>query len=250
MYLIKRYLAIPLGLLATGGFTVSGYAQQASDDEARLESVSCLVEPGREATLSSHSPGVIDEILVDAGDSVEEGERLFTLRRDTERASLELERERVDYAARTVQRNQQMIEKGMLSDSERDEINTELRLARRQAALARAQLEDRVAEAPFSGVVSSREAEEGEYIDATPVLELSQLDPLRIQAVLPATAYGRLSEDDSVSVQLETPVDERVEARVEHVDGGIDPTSGTLAVEMVLDNPESAIPAGINCRLL
>ena len=251
MRTITRYLSTPLCLmLSLGGLALQAQAQETAETDDGFSEISCLVEPGREATLSSHSPGVIAEIRTEPGDDVAEGERLFALRRDVERASLTLERERVEYASRALQRNQRLIERGMLSDSERDEIDTELRLARRQAQLAVARLDSMVAEAPFSGRIIRQQAEEGEYIDATPVLEIAQLDPLRVVAVLPATAYGRLAVGDSVPVKLEAPVGEQVETKVDHVDGIIDPTSGTFAVELVFDNPKRRIPAGINCQLL
>ncbi|WP_228716787.1 efflux RND transporter periplasmic adaptor subunit [Billgrantia pellis] len=210
---------------------------------------SCLVEPGRQATLSSQVPGVIDTIQVEPGDRVDAGDMLFTLRRNVELASVALERARADYAERRVQRNQRMIERGMLSESERDEIDTEMRLARMQVNLANARLEQMTHRAPFEGLITQRLAEEGEYIDATPVLELVQLDPLRIEAVMPLNAYGAIAVGDQLTVELLAPVEESVMARVRWVDSVIDASSGTFAIGLMLDNAEGSVPAGINCRL-
>lgn len=245
----KGQLAYPVFAVSLSILPMMLHAQETERLEQGFEETSCLVKPGREATLSSHSPGVIEEMLVKPGEDVQEGDRLFTLKRDVERSSLTLERERVNYASRALKRNERLIEQGMLSDSERDEIVTELRLAQRQAALAEARLEDRVARAPFSGRIISLEAEEGEYIDATPVMSLAQLDPLRIELVLPVADYGRVSEGDMLVVALESPVDDEIEARVEWVDSVIDATSGTFLVEMRFSNLNSSVPAGINCRL-
>lgn len=245
--LCRGSLLVALAVPAIG---VPVQAQQdVLTEEQGFEEISCLVEPGRQATLSSHTPGVIDEILVEPGERVEVGDRLFALKRDVERANLQLERARVDYASRQLQRNQRLIERGMLSDSERDEIDTELRLARLQADLASARLDDMVAEAPFSGMITRQQAEEGEYIDATPVLDIVQLDPLRVEAILRLEAYGRIAVGDELEVELLEPVNETVTAEVDNVDGVIDPTSGTFAVEMVFANPSGEWPAGINCRL-
>lgn len=250
MRVTKGQLTSPFLAFSLSVFSLMLHAQEDGRSEQGFEETSCLVKPGREATLSSHSPGVIDEILVEPGEDVQEGDRLFTLKRDVERSSLTLERERVDYASRALKRNERLIEQGMLSDSERDEIVTELSLAQRQAAHAEARLEDRVAKAPFSGRVISLEAEEGEYIDATPVMSLAQLDPLRIELVLPVAAYGRISEGDTLDVALESPVDDEIVAEVEWIDSVIDATSGTFLVEMRFPNSDSSVPAGINCRLL
>lgn len=225
-------------------------AETSPEESAGFGEISCLVEPGRQAILSTQIPGVIDELLVRAGDEVEAGQELFRQVQDIERASVTLEGARAEYASRRLQRNQRLIEQGMLSDSERDELDTELRLARMQVGLANAQLRQRSNAAPFDGLVASLEAEEGEYIDATPVLELVQLDPLRIEAVLPLPAYGRLKIGDRIDVNLHAPVDGTTTAEVERIDGVIDPSSGTFGVGLLLANPDGEIPAGINCSLL
>ncbi|SDK71911.1 membrane fusion protein, multidrug efflux system [Franzmannia pantelleriensis] len=214
-----------------------------------VEDVSCLVEPGRLATLSSQLPGVIDEIQVAPGESVSRGDTLFTLKREVEQASRNLELARAEYAARRLQRNQRMIEQGMLSDSEADELNTDLRVARLQGELAAAQFDQRTSQAPFDGVITQQHAEEGEYIDATPVLELAQLDPLQIEAVLPLAAYGTVAVGDVYEVALASPVERRISAEVSQVDSIIDASSGTFVIQLRLDNPDGEIPAGINCRL-
>ncbi|SES23680.1 RND family efflux transporter, MFP subunit [Vreelandella subterranea] len=214
-----------------------------------IEDVSCLVEPSRLATLSSQLPGIVDAIQVAPGESVERGDTLFTLKREVEQASRRLEAARGDYASRRLQRNQRMIEQGMLSDSEVDELTTDLRLAQLQGELASAQLDQRTSQAPFSGMITQQHAEEGEYIDATPVLELAQLNPLKIEAVLPLAAYGAVSVGDVLEVELASPVDRSYSAEVFQVDSIIDASSGTFIIQLILDNPDDEIPAGINCRL-
>lgn len=235
----------PLLILALVGLPSLGLAQ----DNNPVEATSCLVDPGRSATMSSEVPGMIDEIRVDSGDSVESGDTLYTLKRDVEEASLELENARAQYALRTLQRNQRLIEKGILSESEQDQIDTELSLARLQANQARAQLNEMIGEAPFDGIIASVESEEGEFIDNTPILEIVQLDPLRIDLVMPLEAFDHYEIGDSLDIRLAAPVEETVSAEIERIDSVIDSSSGTFGIRLRLDNTEGEYPAGINCRL-
>ncbi|MEQ5856110.1 efflux RND transporter periplasmic adaptor subunit [Halomonas sp. BN3-1] len=236
-------------IVALGCIAAPALAQDTDLQEPGFGEISCLVEPGRQAALSSQVPGVIERIDVQAGVRVAAGDPLFSLMRDVESASVELERSRAAYASRRMQRNQRMIERNMLSESERDEIDTELRLARLQVNLANARLQQLTTRAPFDGWVSERLAEEGEFVDATPVLELVQLDPLRIEAALPLAAYGRIAAGDVIEVMLSSPVGQRYSAEVIHVDPVIDASSGTFALAMRLANPDEQIPAGIACEL-
>lgn len=234
-----------LTMLALISLPALGIAQENND----IEATSCLVDPGRSSTMSSEVPGIIDEIRVDSGDRVEKGDTLFTLKRDVEEASLELENTRAQYARRTLQRNQRLIEKGILSESERDQISTELSLARLQANQAQAQLNEMVGEAPFDGVIASVESEEGEFIDNAPILELVQLDPLRIDLVMPLEAFNRYEIGDELDIHLAAPVEKAVSAEIERIDSVIDPSSGTFGIRLRIDNHADEYPAGISCRL-
>lgn len=212
--------------------------------------ISCLVEPGRQAHLSTQIPGIVDSILVQPGQQVRRGDVLFRLKRDVELASLELELARAEYAERRFQRSRRLLESNLMSESERDELETELALARRQVNLVRARLRQMETRAPFEGLVTHRHVEEGEYVDAITVLEIVQLDVLRVRAVLPFSQVGRLAKGDTVKVALMGPVNDQTHARVEHVDPMIDPSSGTFVVTLVIENPPAAIVPGINCGLL
>lgn len=234
-----------LTMLALISLPALGIAQENND----IEATSCLVDPGRSSTMSSEVPGIIDEIRVDSGDRVEKGDTLFTLKRDVEEASLELENTRAQYAQRTLQRNQRLIEKGILSESERDQISTELSLARLQANQAQAQLNEMVGEAPFDGVIASVESEEGEFIDNAPILELVQLDPLRIDLVMPLEAFNQYEIGDELDIHLAAPVEKAVSAEIERIDSVIDPSSGTFGIRLRIDNHDGEYPAGISCRL-
>lgn len=248
--LMKTAVSLILVTCACVSLTSSVEAQERDIDVVFGELLSCLVEPGRQATLSSQVPGVIDSIFVEPGDQVNGGDILFTLKREVELASVALEQGRAAYAERSLQRNQRMIDRGMLSESERDEIDTEMRLALMQVNLANARLDQMSHRAPFAGLIAERLAEEGEYIDATPVLELVQLDPLRIEAIMPLTAYGAIDVGDSLAVELLAPIERVVRAEVVRVDRVIDASSNTFAVGLRLNNSGGNIPAGINCRLI
>lgn len=231
-------------------FLVYVAAYPAHGSERHFDEVSCLVEPGRQATLSTRLPGVIDEIRVRTGDVIKEGDTLFVQGHDVEQASLALENARAQYAQRRLARNQRLIERGMLSESERDELDTELRLAQMQAGLARAQMIQRSTQAPFNGVVTRVVAEEGEYVDGTPVLELAQLDPLRINVVLSLESFGSFEVGEILGVYLNAPVNNELSAKVDNIDSIIDASSGTFGIDLIIDNPDFIYPAGIACTLL
>lgn len=241
--MVKKSVSISLSYVVCALLMVPTGAQ------ANTQAVSCLVEPSKSAVLSSGVPGLLESVDVQRGEEVQQGQVLFSLNRDVEQASLALESARIAFAQRTLERNQRLIERGILSDSERDEMDTELSMARLQAGLAEARIEERIIKAPFSGIISSLESEEGEYIDNTPVMQLVQIDPLELELVLPLNAFDRFSVGEVMDVELVEPVGQSMPAEITSIDRFIDPSSGTFVIYLTLDNSDYAIPPGINCRL-
>ncbi|RUR31851.1 efflux RND transporter periplasmic adaptor subunit [Vreelandella andesensis] len=240
---------VKISALASLPFLVSTLLVVPSISQADIQAVSCLVGPSKSATLSSGVPGLLETIDVQRGEEVEREQVLFSLNSNVEEASLALESARVAFAQRTLQRNQRLIERGILSESERDEMDTELSIARLQADLAEARIADRIIQAPFPGIISSLESEEGEYIDNTPVMQLVQIDPLELELVLPLSAFGRFSVGDVIDIELVEPVGESMPAEITSIDRFIDPSSGTFVIYLALNNTDNVIPPGINCRL-
>lgn len=233
-----------------GALTGSTVAQSAQSASAITEPLSCMVEPSQRVLLSTAVPGIARRVLFERGDMVQAGGTLVELHGDVERAQLALANERVQFARRRLARNREVISRQLVSAHEADELRTELRLAELEAHRAQAELERRTIVSPFTGIVHDRRVSVGEYVAVEPFAELIALDPLHVELVLRAQAFGLLREGMELSLQLLAPVNAGRTARVALLDRAIDSGSGTFRVRAVLANPDLALPSGINCRLL
>jgi len=82
------------------------------------------------------------------------------------------------------------------------------------------------------------------------VVKIARIDPLRVEAVLPAERFGTIAPGQAVSLMLSLEGREVVhEARIERVDPVLDAASGTFAVRLQLPNSDAAIPSGLECRM-
>ena len=88
-----------------------------------------LIEPSETIEVSSQIPGVIDEITVERGDLVEKGQVVARLKSGVEQAAIALAKARVEFGKRKVNRNDELFQKRLISAHERDEIDTELKIA-------------------------------------------------------------------------------------------------------------------------
>lgn len=212
-----------------------------------LELLGCILEPSVKVHVSSPVPGVISDVRVRRGDHVKKGDVLFGLRDGVQAAGVELARVKARFAERKKERNKDLFQGDLLSPYERDEIETEMRIAQSELALKEAELALRIAYSPFSGVITERHFGAGEYVSVDPVISLAALDPLHVDMLLPASYFGRVKQGEILIVHPEAPVNGEYETKVSIVDPLVDPASGTFRVQLVLPNPSVKLPAGVRC---
>ncbi len=243
---------------------------------ASLAALDCLIQPHQVVQVGSPSPGVIDHVLVERGDLVQRGQPLVQLNASVERAALAVARERAaqtgdatvasssrELAQRELLRAEELHQQQYVSRTYLDKLRAEAGVAEgrsdqakerrslstREADLAAAQLEQRTVRAPISGVVLERLMSPGEYVDQKPMLRLAAIDPLRVDVLVPAAAFGQISVGMAGRVTPEILNRSVHSASVKTVDRVIDAASNTFRVRLELPNPGNALPAGLRCKL-
>lgn len=240
------------------------------------DAVDCLIEPWQRITLSAAIEGVVEEVLVDRGDVVEKGDVLARLESSVERARVRSAQSlaqavgtirsgeaRLEFANSELERQRRLDAEKVVSQRDFDEARSSkmvaeaelltAREARTQAELdlahARAVLERRTIRSPISGVVVDRILSPGEYADPPQILELAQIDPLRVEVFAPLQLFGTVRPGMEADVVTEDPVGGTHRATVTVVDPIVDAASGTFRIRLELPNPDHALPAGLQCRV-
>jgi RND family efflux transporter MFP subunit len=239
----------------------------------------CLLEPRQMVELRSPVEGLIDKVHVERGGAVRKGQVLVELNTTVERATLALAshraemsgrlesaRNRVVFSKAKMARAAQLVNDSFISTQARDEAQTELRLAeselkdaeenQQQAQLemrrAAELLEQRLLRSPFDGYVVDRLLNPGDLAESgtgrRPLLRLAQLDPLRVEVVLPQSAYGHIAPGSPARVSVEGQA-QPLTASVKLVDRVIDAASGMFGVRLELPNPGQRIPSGARCTI-
>ncbi|MDD2845441.1 MAG: efflux RND transporter periplasmic adaptor subunit [Rhodoferax sp.] len=239
----------------------------------------CLIEPNQTVEVRSSVEGVIEKVLVKRGDRVRAGQLLVQLESSAERSAVESARfraeaggrlaaakNRFDYASKKQIRSQELHSQNFVSAQVRDESDaekriseSELRDAQENMELARYEyrhaqdlLNRRMLRSPFNGVVMDRMLNPGDLAEAgtgrKPILKLAQVEPLRVEVVLPLAAYGKLKSGDSAEVMPEG-LGGRYTAKVSVIDSVFDSASGTFGARLELPNTAGKLPAGIRCRV-
>ena len=216
---------------------------------ANLPVLGCLLEPSKRVAISSPVAGVIDEIPLERGSVVEQGQLLFRLRSEVQTAAVDLARVKVGFAERTSQRNAELFEDDLLSSYERDEIETEHLLAEMELKVAVEELNMRTVSSPATGVVVDKYSDVGEYVSTDPVLEIAALDPLHAEVLLPYERFREFSVGDEMTIVLAAPLAGSYKATISIIDPVIDSGSGTFRLRLEVPNQGFSIPAGVTCQL-
>ncbi|MBI3898162.1 MAG: efflux RND transporter periplasmic adaptor subunit [Gammaproteobacteria bacterium] len=208
-----------------------------------------LIEPNMTVELRSSVDGVIESIAVDRSAVVKQGQELVKLRAGVEEAALALAETKSEFDKRKQSRAQQLYAKNAIPFSDKDEADANARISEQQMRHARETLNLRIIRSPISGVVAERYLSPGESVKDKTILKLVQINPLRIELVLPASAFGQIQKGMSAQVQPELGSVGPLNATVTVVDKVIDGASGTFAVRLEIPNPTQAIPSGLRCKV-
>jgi RND family efflux transporter MFP subunit len=239
-------------------------------------SFDCMVMPNEVIEIGSAITGLIQEIPVERGEYVEAGQVVARLESTVEEAAVrvaeararrrgELESSKVslDLGKKRRDRAVSLFRRDSLSLDTREEVETEATLAaleleqaRENLQIASLQLDQATAflkrhtiRSPISGFVIERLMAPGEVVDEETMLRIAQVDPLRVEVILPSQLFGRVQHGDRAEIVPEPPLDRARTAEVSIVDPLIDGPSGTFGARLLLPNPDRDLPAGLRCQV-
>lgn len=239
----------------------------------------CLIEPSQTVEIRSAVEGVIEKVHVQRGDRVKAGQVLVQLESGAEASAVQLAkaraeaqgrlasaRNRLEYAGKKLDRTSNLQTQNFVSAQARDEAEAEKRILESELLQAREDREQagyehrhaqdilarRTLRSPFNGVVLDRMLNPGDLAEAgtgrKAILKLVQIEPLRVEVVLPIAAWGKLKPRMAAEVTPEG-LGGRYAATVTVIDSVFDTASGTFGVRLELPNAEGKVPAGIRCRV-
>lgn len=241
-----------------------------------VEQFECLIEPKMTVMVGAPTQGIIDNVEVKRSEFVSKDQVLATLQSDVEEAAMKHSQVRatmqseiqareadLELAQLNLDRIDTLHKKKLVPSQQRDEAYAQLEVAKMAVKQAKdnkrlywyeytrskAVVERRVIRSPISGVIVEQRAYPGEFVNENPIVTIAQIDPLKVEAILPAKFFGQFKVGMQASVIPEINPDNHLEGTISAVDRLIDTASGTFSVHLELDNPDNTIPAGQRCSV-
>lgn len=201
--------------------------------------------PGRRVTLHAQTTGMLISLGAEEGDTVEEGEVLAVIdlqdrQEKVYAAKASLKQLKIEFEAA-----HRLFEKGLQSESQYSQALAAMRQAQAQLKALELDLKNTHIFAPFSGILETRPVEIGDYIDRgkTVIGTLIELNPLKVEGFVTEREVGGLKH--GMPCTLEGPSGEAWEGTVSYISQDADLASRTFRVEVLLDNEDATLPAGL-----
>lgn len=266
--LVALFLAIPSGCKKAAPPPVTSEATAAVDvakaEVTEVDAPESLRLTGtlrgkKETDLAANVAGRVLRTFVERGTEVKEGAVIAEV--DVASAALSLKEAKVQVeTSKTLQdindadcaRYEQLKAKGAVTDLEYDQVTAKcktaplnLEAARARQSLLAKNVGDGQIRSPFSGVVTERYIEVGEYVQPpSRVVSLAQVDELRLEFSLPEAHFPHVKVGARVSFRVVAYGDESFEGEVVHVSGAVRETRDVL-VEAKVSNPDKKLVPGM-----
>ena len=232
-----------------------------------------LIQSNEVIDIGSPVEGIVANVAVERSGVIKKGDTLVNLESSVEQATLDkalamakfggeirLQETNLAFAERVHQRIKDL---PGVSTHDKDKAATEIILSRQR--LQKAKEEKKLAEleykrvlalltrcavkSPISGVVVERFVSPGEHVNDQPLLRIAQIDPLRVDVILPSGMFGRIAPGMSAVITPELPEYGEQRAIVSIVDRIIDSASNTFGVRLELPNKDHMVPSGLKCTV-
>ncbi len=213
------------------------------------------------ARLSSEVSGLVETLQVEVGDYVKAGDVLLQLDDEIEALSLaatvattrQAEAELAD-ARRRFKDAKRLRKQNTISENEIQLREAEVRidkavLQRQTADMKRQQatVQRYLLRAPFSGVISERHTEIGEWIvPGKPVLTLVAIDELRADFRVPQEFFKAIDKNTGVSVSLDALAGKTYVGKIKTVVPVSDPSARTFLIHVVIQDMDIKMTPGMS----
>lgn len=208
------------------------------------------IEAFAEADVVTKVDGEVRELLAEEGDVVDKGQILAKLDGDRLRLELNESRARLEKLRRDFERNNELQDKGLISEGEFEKIQYELEALQASYNLASLEVDYTQIRAPIGGVVSERYIKLGNTINTgDPVYRVTSLDPLVAYLHVPERAFRQIAAGQPVYISVDALTGPPFVAAVTRISPIVDPATGTFKITIEIHDTERRIKPGMFARM-
>ncbi|MEL6681052.1 MAG: efflux RND transporter periplasmic adaptor subunit [Pseudomonadota bacterium] len=204
--------------------------------------------PDRITSIRAEAGGQVTQVLAARGDFVEAGQELGRVDAETARAQLLQAQTSLQQAKRDFDNAVALQVRGVATEDRVSQARAAQAAAEAAVTQAQQQLDNTVIRAPFPGRLNDLTLDQGEFVGIGDVVaEVVDNDPLTVMIQVPQIALSRIETGQMAEVEFITG--EKRTGQVGFVGSNADQQTRTFRVEIVFENPDSVMPAGLSARI-
>ena len=202
-------------------------------------------------TVSADLPGIVDRIEFESGRRVSAGQELVQLDVSQEKSQLAAAEAQSKLTRANLQRADQLLQKGVLSQAEHDRMEAEASQADAQVGEIKATIERKRIRAPFAGVLGIRQVNRGQYLTGgAAVVPLQSMDPIYVNFSLPQQEVAALRIGAEVHVSADSVEATNLTGKITAINSVIDESTRNVQVQATLRNSGGKLRPGMFVNVL
>lgn len=197
-----------------------------------------------EVELRSEVSGKITDIYLEEGKTVKKNQLLIKINDSELKAQLQRAQFRLDLATERERRQQQLLEKGGISQEDYDATLNEVNVLKSEVQLIKAQIDKTEIRAPFAGRVGLKYVSDGSYISPTTrIASLQNINPVKLDFSVPERYVNRVKTGDKITFTVQG-TEKVFEGEIYAIEPKIDSQTRTLQLRALSNNDEGLLVPG------
>lgn len=233
--------------------------QVTTNDNSPILSVSGTIQSANSADLSTRMMGFVNKVLVNVGDKVTKGQLLVSinntdLQAKSAQVNASITEANADFnnAQKDYNRFKSLFADNSASQKELDDMTARYEMAKARLEAAKQMKNEVNAQyaytnitAPFSGVVTSKNVEQGDMANpGVPLISMESPGSFEVMAMVPETEISQIKNGTEVDVIVKS-INERINGKVTEVSTSSKKTGGQYLVKVALDKTDANILSGM-----
>jgi RND family efflux transporter MFP subunit len=207
----------------------------------RLREFPAVVQAAKVAQLTFRVAGEVTQLPARPGTEVTQGDLIARLDPTDYQLAVNQAKARYELAASQYERNKVLVEEGVMSDAQFDQIESELAVAKSNYETAKANLRYTRLTAPFDGVVANLAVEAYENVQAKqPIVTLQISNAIDVSIQVPETLFARVKRqtDYQPEVRFDAAPEQTYPAHLKEWDSQSDGATNSYEVVFTLPKPD------------
>ena len=205
--------------------------------------------PNKRVLMRSEIDGVIEKIDFEEGDEITKGKRLVDISTKEHRLKLKIAITDSNLADINIKRDKKLAAQNLISNAQLDQTKTRAESASLNKELAEISLNKSLISSPLKGTIKTRHIKVGEFVrKGDKLVEILDIDKIIVKVNIPEQEILSIQVGQNVEVALYIMEKKTFLGRVKNIGLEADSSNRTFPVEILVDNKERQLRAGMLAR--